>query len=161
MEAGDPRFPEYPGWGLSASRVPSLPPPTPHLRLLNAVSLPVQELRSAQACAPYGLQPTSPSRRRSLTPRFPQTCKFVIHLALSVSLSLSMFLYQYLDQGTDKPVFPLAPYLVSTSFAPSAGRSCLSRSLLPWGFGPHTAPALGVLSHCKPKTPSLPRVSPA
>uniref|UniRef100_A0AAF6YSP9 Suppressor of cytokine signaling 3 n=1 Tax=Bos taurus TaxID=9913 RepID=A0AAF6YSP9_BOVIN len=29
MEAGDPRFPEYPGWGLSASRVPSLPAPNP------------------------------------------------------------------------------------------------------------------------------------
>lgn len=139
---------------------PAPVPPSPTLRLLNAVPLPGQELRSAQPCAPYGLQPTSPSRRGSLTPHFPQTCKFVIHLALSVSLSLPMFLNQYLDQGTDKPVFPLAPYLVSTSFAPSAGCSCLSKSFLPWGFGPHIAPALGVLSHCETKTPSLPRVSP-
>lgn len=29
MEAGDPRFPEYPGWGPPASRVPSLPPHPP------------------------------------------------------------------------------------------------------------------------------------
>ena len=167
-----PDFPHPPPWHLGALlflhllglswglHCPPRPHPTLSPPLLRAVPLPGQELRSAQACAPHGLQPTRASRRRSLTPQFSPTCKFVIHLALPVS-PLPMFLTQYLDQGTDKQVFPLAPYLVSTSVASSAGCSCPSRSFLPWGFGPHNASALAVLSHCKTKRPSLPRASPA
>lgn len=66
MEAGDPRFPEYPGWGPRASHIPSLPS---CLRFLSLPPPPGATGLSGAQSVPGALL-CSPPRPRSWRPNF-------------------------------------------------------------------------------------------
>ena len=106
-----------------------------------------QELRFTQPGASYRLQSTSPSPQRRLTTTFFFFFCKVANLQICnpsrKSLSFPMFFIQYLDKGIEKHKLNQCFCLLSTL---SEWHPCWSRLFLPWGFGSHFAPALGILS---------------